>query len=86
MNFKGEPSTSAELERVMKLSEDCLRHIVVRDEVPPQPKPQVEAAPVAQEPVVEAKVEVEAAVEVEPAVVAEAEAEPETETATEPEA
>ena len=78
MNYKGEPSTSAELDRVMKLSEDCLRHIVVRDEIPPQPKPQVEAAPVAQEPAPEVAVEVEAE--------AEAAAEPEAEVVTETEA
>lgn len=58
MNYKGEPSTSAELERVMRLSEDVLRHIIVRDETPPQPKskeakePVVAEAP-APEPVVE---------------------------------
>ena len=47
MNYKGEPATSTELDRVMKLSEDVMRHIIVRDEVPPQPKPLGAEAPVA---------------------------------------
>lgn len=30
MNFKGEPKVAAELERLLKISDDALRHIIVR--------------------------------------------------------
>lgn len=46
MNFKGESKISAELDRVMKISEDVMRHIVVRDEIPPQPQLQPQETPV----------------------------------------
>jgi small subunit ribosomal protein S6 len=33
MYFRGEAAVAAELDRVMKLSEDVMRHLIVRDEV-----------------------------------------------------
>ena len=43
MRFKGEPRTAAELDRLMKLSEDVLRRLIVRDEEPRVAPAQTEA-------------------------------------------
>jgi len=45
MKFKGEPTTASELERLMKLAEDVMRHLIVRDEEPKGAAPQTELRP-----------------------------------------
>ena len=45
MKFKGEPTTASELERLMKLAEDVLRHLIIRDEEPKVEAPQTESRP-----------------------------------------
>lgn len=89
MNFKSEPAASAELERVMKISEDVLRHIIVRDEIPPQPQSapaQAVEHKAEVETKAEAEVETEAEIETKVEAVVETVAEVETKAETEVEA
>lgn len=84
MYFRGEAAVSAELDRVMKLSEDVMRHLIVRDEVGQAAQAQERASRPAPKPAErpqEAPVEAEATPEAEPATEETPEAAPVEETA-----